>query len=262
LNLKTFRLISYLRYRLLARSIRQAHSPFVFSLDQEVFNNTHIAEGVKEIEVYRKSMLSCHERISIIDLGAGSRVMPTGFRTISDIAKYAAKPKKEAMQLGRLAKKINPKLILELGTSLGISAMYLSVFAPQARIISIEGDPKIAALSRNGIEHLGFKNIEVLNLDFDGFIKERAELIHNCTFLVLDGNHTYEATLRYFNSIFPLLPEDACMVIDDINWSEGMQQAWEEIVNNPTHKVSIDLYNSGWIFKRSAQAAEHFIAKA
>jgi len=52
------------------------------------------------------------------------------------------------------------------------------------------------------------------------------------------------------------------MVFDDINWSEGMQEAWDIIRKNERVKISIDLFYMGILFFRKEQKEqEHFVIR-
>jgi hypothetical protein len=66
--------------------------------------------------------------------------------------------------------------------------------------------------------------------------------------IYFDGNHTYEATLRYFNEALKKKNADSVFIFDDIYWSEGMQKAWLEIKGNASVKVSIDTWHFGMVF--------------
>ncbi|MFY8189892.1 MAG: class I SAM-dependent methyltransferase, partial [Bacteroidia bacterium] len=76
--------------------------------------------------------------------------------------------------------------------------------------------------------------------------------------LFIDGNHSYEATLRYFNLCKPYLHNDSLLIFDDIYWSKGMTNAWEEIKADPMVKVSVDLFFIGLVFFRKEQVKENF----
>ena len=69
-------------------------------------------------------------------------------------------------------------------------------------------------------------------------------------FVYLDGNHRYEPTLRYIRWILGRAGEEAVIVVDDIYWSKGMQQAWKEIIRWPEVRVSIDLFHMGILLFR------------
>jgi hypothetical protein len=53
----------------------------------------------------------------------------------------------------------------------------------------------------------------------------------------------------------------ACMVFDDIYWSEGMAAAWTEIKADPAVTVSIDLFHFGLVFFRKESPKENFVIR-
>lgn len=79
--------------------------------------------------------------------------------------------------------------------------------------------------------------------------------------LFIDGNHQKEATLEYFEKLLPTVHNDSVMIFDDIHWSKGMEEAWEEIKQNPQVRVTIDTFQWGLIFFRREQEKEHFIIR-
>ena len=79
--------------------------------------------------------------------------------------------------------------------------------------------------------------------------------------LFIDGNHQKEATLSYFEKLLPTVHNDSVMIFDDIHWSKGMEEAWEEIKAHPKVKVSIDTFQWGLVFFRREQEKEHFVIR-
>ena len=75
----------------------------------------------------------------------------------------------------------------------------------------------------------------------------------------IDGNHTYEATMKYFNELLKITHENSILIFDDIYWTSDMTKAWEEIKTIPAVTVSIDLYKVGLIFfRKENKQKEHF----
>ncbi|MFD2517962.1 O-methyltransferase [Salinimicrobium flavum] len=79
--------------------------------------------------------------------------------------------------------------------------------------------------------------------------------------LYIDGNHRKEATLRYFEKLLPTVHNDTVMIFDDIHWSAGMEEAWEEIKKHPSVTVTIDTFFWGLVFFRQEQEKEHFVIR-
>ena len=61
----------------------------------------------------------------------------------------------------------------------------------------------------------------------------------------IDGHHDKKATKEYFEQLYPFLSDNSILIFDDINWSEGMKQAWQEIHNDERIHCSFDLNKWG-----------------
>jgi predicted O-methyltransferase YrrM len=250
----------YLQYKVRAKDEHALHSPFVFSLYTEVIRNVTAFYAYEEVDAIRKRLLADTHEIEVTDLGAGSRKLGSK-RKISDIARYSVVNKKYGELLFRLANHFKPLHVIELGTSLGISALYLSKAAPKAEIISIEGCPQTASFAQKLLQSENAQNVTVINSEFEtAFEKQLREIFFD--FVYIDGNHTYEATKNYFTSLLTKTNENSILVFDDIYWSEGMTQAWEEIKAHPSVTVSIDLFKFGLIFfRKENKQKENFCLK-
>ena len=247
----------YLQYLLRAKDEHSLHSPFVFKLYTEVIADKNKYYAFDELDKIRKQLLQNRQTIDVVDLGAGSKKM-SNTRKISDIAKYSVANKKHSELLFRLINYFKPYTILELGTSLGLSALYMAKAAGNANIITIEGCPNTFAFAKQLIASNGVKNIELINTSFDAAFETT---LKNKTIDVayIDGNHTYEATITYFNQLLERTHENSVLIFDDIYWTDGMTKAWEEIKANPAVTISIDLYKVGLIFfRKENKQKEHF----
>lgn len=236
------------------------HSPFVYQLVRNVFNNKQSTPELMDIEKIRKELLACDQMIEVEDFGAGSVSGLKQFRKIKDIARYSLKSPKYARLLFHLARYINAENIVELGTSLGITTAYLAASNPNTKVISLEGAPAVAEFASVQFRKLQLQNISLVQGQFDesldGYFVQN---LFSYDLVYIDGNHTYEATLRYFHFFLPLINEHTVMVFDDIHWSEGMERAWEEIKRDPAVSLTIDIFFVGLVFFRKTQLIpQHF----
>jgi predicted O-methyltransferase YrrM len=253
----TYQLKKNLQYKLNAKDEHSIHSPFVYTLYTEVINNKHNFYAFDVLNKIRKQLLNNHQTIEVVDLGAGSKKM-NNTRKIADIAKYSVVNKNYGELLFRLINHFKPKSVLELGTSLGLSALYMAQAAPKANIISIEGCPNTSAFAKTVMADVGIKNVEVLNSSFDNAFET---ILQNKKFDVvyIDGNHTYTATIKYFNELLKYTDENSILIFDDIYWTPDMTKAWEEIKLHPAVTLSIDLYKVGLVFfRKENKQQEHF----
>ena len=78
----------------------------------------------------------------------------------------------------------------------------------------------------------------------------------------IDGNHTYEATLRYFNLLLPQCTANTVLIFDDIYWSKAMTDAWTTIKQNEKVRLTIDVFQLGFVFFRTERLAkEDFVLR-
>ena len=103
------------------------------------------------------------------------------------------------------------------------------------------------------------KNVDLLIGDFSEVIKT----LDNESFdlIFIDGNHDKNATIDYFEQLLSKTHNESVIIFDDINWSEGMKEAWETIVSHEQVTVSIDTFFWGIVFLRKEQAKEHFVIR-
>src|SRR5688572_15987195 len=140
------RVRSYLQYRRKAVNQYGLHSPFMYELYNHVFKPRWKPEELNEPNNLRAKLLRDARTIEITDLGAGSKKNRSNVRSIKSIASTAVKKKKYARLMSRLVKYFNSRIILEFGTSLGLTSVYLSR-ATQGAVFTIEGCPATHAVA-------------------------------------------------------------------------------------------------------------------
>ena len=251
----------YLKHRLTAKSRHGTHSPFVYKLADEVIYDFSTKKVYDEIEAQRKKLLHDDTLITVTDLGAGSHINKNRTKKVSQIAKNALKAPHLAQLIYRLAANHELKNIIELGTCLGITSAYLAKAQPVADVLTIEGCPQTAEVAHQNFTELGLKNVELQVGNFNELLPKAITAAERLDFVYIDGNHTKEATLNYFNWCLPKLHEGSLLIFDDIYWSQGMKEAWEEIKAHPQVSITIDLFWIGLVYFKKGQAKEHFKLK-
>jgi len=255
---------AYIKYLLRSGNEHSIHSPFLF----ELYNNVIAVRkddnpAYAPIRALRRELLRSDERIEILDLGAGSRVNKSNLRKIRTIAKNAEKPAKFGRLFYRLIQRFQPATILELGTSLGLTTLYMSKAKPDARLITFEGCPQTAGKAQQHFDRQGADNIEIVLGNIDETLPKRlAALDRPIDFAYFDANHRYEPTVRYFEQCLPHARNGSLFIFDDIYWSDEMTKAWEHIKAHPQVTVTVDLFWIGLVFFRSGQAKEDFTLRS
>ena len=251
-----YQVTKYIKFLLKSSNQHGVHSPFVYDLVTKCFYDKANYEAYSAILNYKKSLLKNNTKIKVKDLGAGSQVMKQQERSVSEIAKNAGTTNKRAKLLYRLTKYFKTENILELGTSLGIATHALSLGSPKANITSIEGCPETSKFTKEHLKNYQAKHVSVHTGNFNDEIEKLSS--NNYDLIFFDGNHTKEATLKYFETALNTANNDSVFILDDIYWSEGMTEAWETIKEHPKVIVTIDTFFWGFVFFRSEQEKEHF----
>ncbi|MFP4664401.1 MAG: O-methyltransferase [Bacteroidales bacterium] len=181
-------------------------------------------------------------KIRVTDYGAGSRKMGSE-RRVSDMARYASSDIRELVFLARLAYLRQPQRILELGTSLGVSAIAISGAVPKAEMVSVEGCPQTYRFARQHATKYPTSRLSLVNADFSGFM---AQNIGQWDMIYIDGNHQQKASLDLVDASLDHLSKDGIVLLDDIHWSCGMSKAWRQIKRKPG-LLTVDLFRMGFI---------------
>ena len=255
--------LQYLRYKIHARSKFKVHSPFVYTFYTEVILNNDQQPVYEMIEKERSKLLVQRSLLETTDFGArasGSEYK-TSFRQVKNITRHSSVPPKLGRLLHRLVAFSGAEEILEIGTAMGISTLYIASAAPSSRIMTMEGCAVIAEKARKNFDALGYKNIKLLMGNFDKLLAKGLKQFDTLDFVLIDGNHRKEPTLEYFKQILPKLHSESIMVIDDIHWSSGMEEAWKEIIKNEKVSISIDLFRAGILLFKKDIAKEDFVLR-
>lgn len=256
-----FRSLEYLRHRLTANDEHGIHSPFVYDLYTNVISQNKSYYVFDKIEAIRSKMLLSREQVQVTDFGTGGEEKKRRVLKLSFIARHFVKPQNEARLLFRLVNFFRPGNILELGTSLGITTMYLAAPDSKCKVVTVEGCPNTAMIAGKNFTRAGFGNITMKVGEFKKSLPDALAHFKKIDFAYFDGNHRKDATLDYFNLCLPYIHTDTVFVFDDIYWSWEMEEAWKEIKNHPSVKLSIDLYSMGIVLFRNAQPKQHFKLK-
>lgn len=222
------------------------HSPNIFDFFTKViFTKDTFDYSQAEISLMR--FKSSKQKIMVTSAGAkgnGGKYE----RAVSDIAKCSSSFGKYGQLLQRMSAYLKPERILELGTSLGIGTIYMASGNPDAQVITVEACPETAKIASDNFNLLGLDNITSIVSDFDNVLDDILSNNYPFGLIYVDGNHTYEATKRYFEMIAAHADENTVAIFDDINWSRGMAKAWDEIKADSKAVVAIETMRMGIVF--------------
>jgi predicted O-methyltransferase YrrM len=251
----------FFSYYLRATNRHGLQAPFAYQLNEFVFKCDRKEVVQEPIELLRSKLKNDRRKISVVDFGAGFGGTIFKELSISYITKNSAKPPRYARMLFRLVKYLKPNTIVELGTSLGISALYQAAGNPSAKVYTLEGCPETARLAQENFNAFPNYNIELTVGAFENTLPFILEKVNEIDFLFVDGHHQLKPTLQYIEMCFPKLSKDAVVVVDDINWSEEMREAWQQLVADKRFTLSLDVFMMGILFVSRDLSKENFILR-
>ena len=254
-------ILKYIRHRLRSRSKFDLHSPFIFEIWSKILKDDTNYPEYMTIEKLRLSLLKEQQNIEFVDMGAGSGEMPFSHRhnTIQKIVRKSSVTPVYGQLLFRLAKHFKPSVLLELGTSMGISTSYLAMGNPLGQLTTIEGCNEITELAGKNFDRLKLTNIHQVIGNFNSTLPHVLMDMDRIDMVFIDGNHRKNTTLEYFYQCLQHFNDDSVLILDDIHWSWEMEEAWNEIKANTRVTITIDLFRMGLVFFRTGLSKEDFI---
>jgi predicted O-methyltransferase YrrM len=274
--------ILYIKYLIRAghRNGRGIHPPFAYDFVREVIFGEEI-DGLEAIENLRNSLSGKKERIRVADYGAGTRAVlwekirpqkgaqprnGTGtsrndWRTIRKITRQTAVDLKKGRLLARISRSLDFPVILELGTGMGISALYLGMSCPGSTVLTCEGCPAIAAWARENIKLLGAKNIRVSEGLFSDWLSTVVNHIDGDLFVFVDGDHRGARLAGYCDVILSVKGGRKVIMLDDIHWSTDMYRTWNELTGRQEITLGIELFNTGILFSGFGTQRDRFVVR-
>ncbi|MBN2482235.1 MAG: class I SAM-dependent methyltransferase [Bacteroidales bacterium] len=256
------RVLNYIRYVIVARnpSCGRIRSQSILEFVRNTFVDKEFHTDYALIHQERQKLLKKKILIPVSIYGAG----PHGYvktRTLRDVVKRSSVSEKHGRLLYRISKYYKPEVVVELGTSTGLSTLYLALGHPDAQMITIEGNPMLCGIASGIFKAVAQDRIELMNITFE----EALSLLDNQpmerALIFIDGNHTYEATRKYFDYFIGRAAEPFMMILHDINWSCEMTRIWNEIKSDPKVKTTIDLYYLGIVCNFKHFMKQNFVLR-
>ncbi|PKR81794.1 methyltransferase [Brumimicrobium salinarum] len=249
----------YIKYCLISKRRHGVHSPFMYEFGDRCLNTALPAYEFMVFQKMRKDLLANKKLIEVNDLGAGSKKLKSQ-RKIQQIAKTSGSPKKYAKLLFKLSAFYQPKNILELGTSLGLGTYMLAAAQEDVDVYTVEGCTKTYDFTRRNFPSSQHHKVHFINAAFNDYLKQlQKDLVFDLVFI--DGDHSSKQLFTQLELLSEHIHDETIIVLDDIRWSKDMFEGWNQLINDTSYRLSIDLFKIGILMKRSHQAKEHFVIR-
>ena len=221
-----------------AKNLHGIHSPFVYELlDSVIYNKTNFSE-YQTVETIRKQLLSRTDEIEITDLGAGSTVNKSNKRKVADIAKNSAKGGKWGELLFRLARRFEPEMMIELGTSLGIGSLYQSLGNPHGKLTTFEGCPNTAEIAQEQF-NTAQVNPSIIKGNFDYTLQPYLDSIEKLAFLDVRLQNIQEPIRKKHSYVLGPLGEAVWGQHKINDWTEFQARSSDRLTSNPRRQAPV-----------------------
>jgi predicted O-methyltransferase YrrM len=178
-------------------------------------------------------------------------------------------PRRWGMFLHLCAEAIGARLILEMGSCLGISGAYLASAKPRPRLVTLEGSTALASIARRTLSAVS-GSYEVVQGGFEQTLGPTLERLAQENAAIdlayIDGHHESGALMHYLATVAPHLSSHSLVVIDDIYLYRDMWEAWRALPsrfpitaainvgrfgllivgNGPTKQFDLSRYTGWW----------------
>lgn len=256
---KLFQIKSFINHWLNAVDEHSIHSPFFFDFYNKVIKKDDQNDpAFSAIEEIRQKLLKNTSEVTINDLGAKSPHFKMVNRSLSKITETSLSPANYCRLYHRIIDYTNASQVLELGTSMGITTLYLAL-KNTVHVTTFEGNPAMINVALTHFEYFNTKNIDLIEGNIDDELADFLLKPTKFDMVLMDANHRYEPTIRYFNLLSRRMADKGVIIIDDINYSEEMNQAWKELSNHQLVYGSLDLFRCGVLFFDPALNRQQYV---
>lgn len=233
-------------------------APFIYDFYTKTIKSVGGNPQFRTIQNIRMMLESNENFIETHSFGTVSKIDGKKRRQIKHIAKRGISEPKYSELLYRICRDHEFTNILELGTSFGISTLYLAQ-VPGAAVTTFEGCTESLAIAQKNFTNAGVENIQVVTGNIDVTLEKHVENAEKIDFVFFDANHKRKPTLKYFEICLRKSHDKTIYVFDDIHWSEEMKQAWQLICAKQVITLSIDLFQLGIVFVDPGLSKQHYI---
>jgi predicted O-methyltransferase YrrM len=242
-------------YYLKRKNAHGLHSPFVFDWYQACVLKKNADARLLRIEQTRKAFSRLKDRFVKQDFGMGEsgRTMDVKQLLNHSLGKVYGNI------LWNTVAYMQYRVVLELGTCLGIGSCYLT--GGNAHVHTLEGCAETMERAGKFVVQAGFSDIHIKKGEFSLTLPGVLSELNKIDMVFFDGNHRGDATLAYYQMIRPYLNACGTLVFDDIRWSEDMWQVWRKICDLEKNRYAVDLGRIGMIFLQTRNHPQYFFLK-
>ena len=230
--------ITYFYRKLFCRKGYGVHSPFVFDLITNVIEEKSFYYSYHDISLIREQLI---QKKCLICYNGKQINLKKALR------KYGIS-KKEGEFLFRLTNHYKPRTILSIGSSGGLTPLYLSRYDSNVECVTLESEPDLFDLAVYFLERETNTSHIIWPCSYHDFIPEKISIPEQID-CIYTGKDVGTNALHYvFAQCFPYIHDKTFWALAGIHSSPERLQFWKEICQHPNVTVAVDLYQMGLLF--------------
>ncbi len=247
-----FRATKIVEHWLLEVDEHSIHSPFFFDFYNKVLK-AKTAQDFSKLEKLQTDLLSNREKVLLDQPNSKPKK-----KSLSEITKDFALPRQYSALYLRIIKYLKAKRIVEIGTSLGITTLYLAE-QEAAQVYTFEANHALANIALTNFEYFEKKNVHLIEGKMDVTLSNFFQDTTKVNFAVIDCSVGHDLTLKFFNLLMRRLNEKSIVVINNIYRSKETEKAWTWLKVHELVYGSINLRECGILFFEPSLNKQHFI---
>jgi predicted O-methyltransferase YrrM len=162
------------------------------------------------------------------------------------VAQEAIRPKQGAL-LFRLSQHFRARHILQIGSSMGLSTLYLTAYTQGVQCIALEKRPEHASIARWVYAQAARTPIDLRLGDYATLLPCALEQLGTVDFVFF--NTRREASNQaLFQTCAAYAKADTVFVFEGIKANRAMRELWKTVCADPQVSVTLDLYSMGIVF--------------
>lgn len=237
-----------IRFYVKSITIYDIHSPFVASFIEFVLMDRRMYYAFDAIEMFRGILLKNKYPIWVSGYGSGSEKDAVQVMEIRDLVRIGAASPFIGRCLFRTMLYQKPGNVLELGTSLGVTTLYLRMASKVSPFISIEGGEELAAQARNNLSRMGCSDVEVVTGHLPEAIAQVLPRFSVLDLVYAGRGQSPDAVYSCFQACLDKAGPGSVFIIADIHCSDEMEEYWARMRAHPRVRVSLDVFRLGFLF--------------
>jgi len=228
------------------------HSPYLYRFVTVVLNTSWPFYAFDEIESFREAAEEADEQANLSPRKPSFWPLRQKWRTSHKTEKAANR------DIFRIVQDLQPETMLEIGTTNGISTLYMAKACPSARCLCIPEESKNRDRAAETFDKYGLNTIELHQKTDVQLICEDTAMVNRIDLVVFSATAQQSKRLEEFKYCLKKAHANSIFIVRQIHQTPENEKTWKILRQQPEVVVSIDLYEIGILLFRPELIKKHY----